>query len=375
MVVHRCFDVLKTALKFNICQLENSYLADNEVNDLEARVAHCISPTLSYACRYWSSHLRLSLVKDNTTQMLLDFLFERFLFWMEVLSLSRCIGIGATMMQQAQTWLWQMNGNSDEGQKQVSDAHNFVTWFATNSCSRSTPHIYISALALCVKSSWVYQHYFQRTTGLASMLIGQHKEAVLAIWSLESVVCSVAISPDDNRIASSCVDSSVRVYDIHTGAMVAGPFQGHTQTVWLVAFSPDGRHIASGSADHTVIVWDADTGRIVTGPLHKHTDSVLSVAFSLDGRRLVSGSYDHTIIVWDIYTGAIALGPLKGHSSVIMSVAISPNGQMIASGSWDETIQLWDASTGAAFAEPLRGHTNEVNMVAFLSESLGKRDR
>ncbi|CAE6379284.1 unnamed protein product [Rhizoctonia solani] len=365
MVVHRCFDVMKTELKFNICQLENSYLADNEVNDLEARVVRYISPTLSYACRYWSSHLRLSSAKDISSEMLLDFLYERFLFWMEVLSLSRCIGIGATMMQQAQTWLRQMNDNSDEIQKQVSDARNFVTWFAANSCSRSTPHIYISALPLCAKSSWMYEHYFQRTTGLASVSVGQNEEAILAVWSLELGVYSVAISPDGNRIASASGNGSVRIYDMHTGAVVAGPFQGHTRIVLSVAFSPDGRRIASGSVDQTVIVWDAQTGRIVTGPLHKHTGWVRSVAFSPDGRHLVSGSKDKTIIVWDTFTGAIALGPLEGYSAEIRSVAFSPDGQMIASGSEDQTIQLWNASTGAAFTEPLRGHTDRVNMVAF----------
>ncbi|CAE6436448.1 unnamed protein product [Rhizoctonia solani] len=364
-LVHRCFDIMKSELRFNICQLENSYLADNQVNDLEARVVRCISPTLSYACRYWSSHLRLSSAKDISSEMLLDFLYERFLFWMEVLSLSRCIGIGATMMQQAQTWLRQMNDNSDEVQKQVSDARNFVTWFAANLCSRSTPHIYISALPLCAKSSWVYQHYFRRTTGLANISIGQHEEAILAIWSLESKVNSVAISPDGNRIASGSDDGSLRVYEIHTGAVVAGPFQGHTGGIFSVTFSPDGRHIASGSYDQTVIVRDAQTGRIVTGPLHKHTDVVLSVAFSPDGTRLVSGSYDYTIIVWDTFTGAVALGPLEGHSGQINSVAFSPDGQMIASGSWDQTFRLWDASNGAAIGEPLRVHTYQVTMVAF----------
>ncbi|KEP45549.1 vegetative incompatibility protein HET-E-1 [Rhizoctonia solani 123E] len=363
-LVHRCFDIMKSELRFNICQLENSYLSDDQVNDLETRVVRCISPTLSYACRYWSSHLRLSSATDNARKMLLDFLFNRFLFWMEVLSLSGCIGIGATMMQQAQTWL-RMNDNSDEIQKQVSDARNFVTWFAANPCSQSTPHIYVSALPLCAKSSWVYQHYSQRTTSLSSISISQHEEAVLATWSLEAIVRSVAISPDGNRIVSGSNDGSVRIYDIHTGAVVAGPLQGHTGKVWSVAFSPDGRHIASGSFDQTTIVWDGHTGRIVTGPLHKHTSWVLSVAFSPDGRGLVSGSDDKTIIVWDTYTGAIALGPIEGQFSEINSVAFSPDGQLIASGSNDQTIRLWDASTGAAVTEPLRGHTDRVNRVAF----------
>ncbi|EUC59192.1 vegetative incompatibility protein HET-E-1 [Rhizoctonia solani AG-3 Rhs1AP] len=360
----RCFDSMRSGLRFNICELESSYLTDDQVDNLDARIARHISPTLSYACRYWTSHLRVAPARESTRTMLFDLLSNQLLFWMEVLSLCRCIGIGAPMMQQAQAWL-QMKNNNDDGQKQVSDARNFVTWFAANPCSRSTPHIYISALPLCAKSSWVYQHYFQRTTGLIDLSISQHEEAVLAIWSLESAGHSVAISPDGDRIASGNRDGSVQVYDINTGAIVAGPFQEHSRVVLSVAFSPDGRHIASGSQDETVIVWEAYTGRIVAGPLEDYVHTAWSVHFSPDGRRLVSGSDDGTIIVWDTYTGKIALGPLEAHTHWITSVAFSPNGQLIASGSEDQTIQLWNASTGAAVAEPLRGHTGSVNMVAF----------
>ncbi|CUA75530.1 Vegetative incompatibility protein HET-E-1 [Podospora anserina] [Rhizoctonia solani] len=363
-MVHRCFDVMKAELRFNICGLDNSYLTDDQVDDLEARVTRCISPTLSYACRYWASHLQVTLPSDDTHDMILDFLSTGLLFWMEVLSLSRCIGIGAPMMQQAQTWLRQIANNQNEIQKQVSDARNFLTWFAANPCSRSTPHIYVSALPLCAKSSWVYQHYFQHTSGLASISVSQHDESILAVWTVESVVNSVAISPDGNRVASGSDNGSVQVYDIHTGALVAGPFQEHSHRVWSVAFSPDGRHIASGSYDQRVIIWDAHTGRIVTGPLHKHTRTVWSVAFSPDCRRIVSGSEDKTIVVWDAFTGSIIYGPLDGHSDSIYSVAYSPDGRLIASGSQDRTVIIWNASTGAAVAT-FEGHTDWVMRIAF----------
>ncbi|CAE7228688.1 unnamed protein product [Rhizoctonia solani] len=362
-LARRCFDAMKAELKFNICALENSYLADEEVQDLQARVSRCISPTLSYACRYWGRHLYVSPVKDDMRDSLLDFLYERLLFWMEVLSLSQCIGIGASMVQQAQTWLRQENVG-DEIQKQLSDARNFVTWFAANPCSRSTPHIYISALPHCAKSSWVYQHYMQRTKGQAIVSISEHDEAVLAIWSVEHGVLSLDISPEDNRIATGNDDGSLQVYDMNTGAGVAGPFKGHTSEVNSVAFSPNGTRIASGSEDRTILVWDSLTGRMIAGPFQAHTGFVLSVAFSPDGKCLVSGSYDRTIIVWDSFTGDIILGPLQGHSDAVYSASFSPDSQLIASASQDKSIRLWDTKTGASLAE-LKGHENIVSRIAF----------
>ncbi|CAE6411275.1 unnamed protein product, partial [Rhizoctonia solani] len=78
-----CFDSMKSGLRFNICELKSSYLTDDQIDNLSARVARCISPTLSYACRYWASHLRVAPATEKTHVMLLDFLSDQLLFWME----------------------------------------------------------------------------------------------------------------------------------------------------------------------------------------------------------------------------------------------------------------------------------------------------
>jgi len=39
-----------------------------------------------------------------------------------------------------------------------------------------------------------------------------------------------------------------RVWDVHTGNIVSGPFKGHTDYVTFVAFSPDGAHITASNA-------------------------------------------------------------------------------------------------------------------------------
>ena len=108
------------------------------------------------------------------------------------------------------------------------------------------------------------------------------------------------------RIVSGSDDETIRIWDAHTGNTIAGPFKGHTKSVWSVAFSPDGTCIVSGSKDQTILVWDACTGNIIAGPFKGHTDSVRSVAFSPDGTHIVSGSDDQTIRVWNAHTsGAV----------------------------------------------------------------------
>lgn len=59
--------------------------------------------------------------------------------------------------------------------------------------------------------------------------------------------------------------------------------EGHIGWINAIAFSPDGRRIALGSDDEPIRVWDADTGALVAGPFKGHTNPILSVNFSCDG--------------------------------------------------------------------------------------------
>ena len=63
--------------------------------------------------------------------------------------------------------------------------------------------------------------------------------------------------------------------------------------------SADGSRLFSGSDDSTIKVWDVATGACVQ-TLEGHENSVSSVCVSADGSRLFSGSHDDTIKVWDI---------------------------------------------------------------------------
>ncbi|KAJ7510808.1 WD40-repeat-containing domain protein, partial [Mycena galericulata] len=95
--------------------------------------------------------------------------------------------------------------------------------------------------------------------------------------------------------------------------MLGHPLKGHTGSVWSVAFSPDGKQIVSGSRDSTVRIWDLKTGATLKHPLIGHTDSILSVASSSDGKRIASSSSERTAA---IFTGKDSKPGLNsGHRS------------------------------------------------------------
>ena len=158
-------------------------------------------------------------------------------------------------------------------------------------------------------------------------------------------VTSVAFSHDSRTLASSSVDTTVRLWDVETDAHKA-TFAGHTERVVSVAFSSDGRLLASGSDDNTIILWDVDTGEPRT-TIVAHTNGINDVAFSPDGKTLASCGYryDTTLKLWDVASGTLKT-TFSGHKYSIFEIAFSPDGQTLASSGSEGTILLWDLMPG-----------------------------
>ncbi|CAE6465400.1 unnamed protein product [Rhizoctonia solani] len=168
LLAHRCFDIMKKQLKFNICGLDSSFIPDSDVKDIQKRVDTMIPAPLVYASRYWSDHLSLAGSSDKLLTELNEFLSQRLLFWMEVLNLKRCIGMGVGALLKAQSWL-SISGKSHHLISVASHAGKFLAAFAGQAISLSTPHIYISALPFSPVSSWIYRLYRHRMHGLVDV--------------------------------------------------------------------------------------------------------------------------------------------------------------------------------------------------------------
>ena len=97
--------VMKQRLRFNICSLESSYLPNSAIHDLDKRVKDSIPAELSYSCRFWGTHVQAAPFEPLLAKEVKAFLDEeRLLFWMEVLSLTKCIGSAAQSLIPIQDW-------------------------------------------------------------------------------------------------------------------------------------------------------------------------------------------------------------------------------------------------------------------------------
>ena len=104
-LTHSCLGLMLDDLKFNICKLDSSYLANSDVPDLESRIVKYILSALPYACIYWGDHLN-RLVFDHDVLKKLRLLFEtKFLFWLEVLSVKKSVGLASRALSSLLVWL------------------------------------------------------------------------------------------------------------------------------------------------------------------------------------------------------------------------------------------------------------------------------
>jgi len=114
-LAHSCLNLLLDpldGLKFNICKLETSYLANDEVEELNTRVDQHIPPALLYACRFWDDHLKHTDFKMDLFRKVETFFKEKFLFWLEALSLTRNIGLAPSAFATLNMWLASSQGVS-----------------------------------------------------------------------------------------------------------------------------------------------------------------------------------------------------------------------------------------------------------------------
>ena len=98
--------VMHDGLKFNICNLPTSYTCNSEVPDLAKRVDDHIPSHLLYCCRFWAHHLQQSEYDSDLAQCLKGLVSgEKFLFWLEVLGICKCIEEARWALTLAERWL------------------------------------------------------------------------------------------------------------------------------------------------------------------------------------------------------------------------------------------------------------------------------
>jgi hypothetical protein len=102
-----CMRTMVDQLRFNICHLEDSRVANEDVRDLQSRIEENIPVALQYSSLYWSHHI--CFTPDNDDERVWGSLKTFFegpypLYWVEVLSIMRMVSIGAPSLRRVVSW-------------------------------------------------------------------------------------------------------------------------------------------------------------------------------------------------------------------------------------------------------------------------------
>ena len=97
-----CLELMNGRLEKNMCKLPDGVI-NSEVEDLEQKKG-CIDSALEYACRSWHKHL-VGKMATRTLHVLQQFLGEKFLSWLEVLSVLGAVREAVDALEATMKWL------------------------------------------------------------------------------------------------------------------------------------------------------------------------------------------------------------------------------------------------------------------------------
>jgi len=207
----------------------------------------------------------------------------------------------------------------------------------------------------------------------------------------------LAISPDQNRIASVGDDMRTKLWDAATGNCLAawGDYesktpQGFPSMLYAVAFSADGKWLATGDRTGRVLVRDVASGQIAATletPVmytwdpraRRHSiGGIRSLAFSNDSKQLAVGgmgkvgNIDHLegvsrieVFSWETNERGFEIEDSK-YKGLVEALQFGPEDKFLISAGGDNSgfVSTWDMADGKLLAQdkaPMHVHDFDLN--------------
>lgn len=165
-------------------------------------------------------------------------------------------------------------------------------------------------------------------------IITADEDGFIRVWDLvankiRTEVCpeektpihSLAVSNDGNSLAACYSSGRAYIWEYdNEGVVPITCGNVHGDYVLSCAISPNNQLLATSSADRTIRIWDIKTLECLT-VLKGHERWVWDCQFSRDSKMLVSGSSDHTCRLWDLASSKVIRSYI-GHERPVSSVVL-----------------------------------------------------
>ncbi|QRW22496.1 Vegetative incompatibility protein HET-E-1 [Rhizoctonia solani] len=163
----------------------------------------------------------------------------------------------------------------------------------------------------------------------------------------------------------------MRVWRISDGSLAAGPFIGHTESIWSVTYLPDGTRVISGSNDKTVRVWNVRGGEALPVFSEDTLLKITSLGFSSGGIHVLAGSDNSGMQVWGVSDGTPQPVSSNMQLSSRMTCATSPGGLYTAqTNKYKKLSQIVRTEDGSVAAGPFNRPLGFGNFLTTVPTSL-----
>ncbi|KAL4429403.1 hypothetical protein ABPG77_005177 [Micractinium sp. CCAP 211/92] len=163
----------------------------------------------------------------------------------------------------------------------------------------------------------------------------------------DDVLC-VRVSPNGKLLATSLLDSTVRVFFVDSLKFFLSLY-GHKLPVLSMDISSDSTLLVTGSADKNIKIWGLDFGDCHRS-LFAHADSVMAVAFVPNTHYVFTAGKDKLVKYWDADKFEHLL-TLEGHHAEVWCLAVGSLGDIVLSGSHDRSLRRWERTEEPFFIE------------------------
>lgn len=190
---------------------------------------------------------------------------------------------------------------------------------------------------------------------------------------------ALAVSTDSKTIAVGMGDTTICVWDIHTGQKKQ-VLKGHTGIPLGIAFTPKGQIVSVGR-DSTIKVWDANNGNLLR-TIANFPSTTASVSASPDGKTIAMTTElaNGKVYLVDIEQGVIK-HILGGNTNRISDITLQSEAKkqltvqyarVTQSSFKNETVTMWDYSSLLKSAKTLRKKllNSETTTTTFLDGSM-----
>ncbi|KAF9645513.1 hypothetical protein BDM02DRAFT_3189660 [Thelephora ganbajun] len=308
-----CLDLMNRTLEKNMCKLPDA-VTNSEVPDLRERIDRYIDSALQYACKSWHKHLvdEHTVQTPEITSALHRFLENKFVFWLEVLSV-----LGAAREAIDALDLITKCLEAPPTIELANDCFRFVTGLF-EVIEESVPHIYHSALPLSPQMSTVRKLYGRHANPMTRIVHGLPISWDPAIVTMEYHCIAAGWSPCGRFIAISNGRSTAEIRDAATlkRLTILESLGGQIRTL---VFSPDARLLMSYTCSpEKLIIWDLQTGVLISAVSAEQWDRRTDFPITYSARETMFGAlisrHDTSIIrIYNVHSGThIYSHPVEG---------------------------------------------------------------